>query len=439
MSQSKQPNLANKKLNLRAQIVKTLLMVQQGQSLASVLGKEIELVQERDRGLFHELLLGTLRQWFALKSIALPLLAKPLNNETVESCLYLGLYQLLCTRVSVHAAISETVDATKQLGYEPLAGVVNAILRNVSRGTTEYQAQLKAAHGLPSWLYKRVKKDWPEQLEQLCDDLKQIAPLTLRVNARKISREAYLNKLKAQEIACRMCEISEVAIVLEQSVQITSLPGFEKGWFSVQDEHAQLCAMLVPDLNDKIVLDACAAPGGKTAHLLEKYNVKKLIAIDQDAKRLLRVSENLERLDLTEQNDVEIIASDASSWKTSDELDCIVLDAPCSAIGVIRRHPDIRLLRQSSDIAQTVALQKQILNHLWQELKVGGTLLYITCSILKAENESQMIEFFKNHPNAEEIKIQAEWGIEQIHGRQLLPKTGQGDGFYYCKIKKIAM
>ncbi|MDV2439461.1 16S rRNA (cytosine(967)-C(5))-methyltransferase RsmB [Acinetobacter gerneri] len=438
MSQSTQPNLANKKLNLRAQIVKTLLIVQQGQSLASVLGHQIDQVNERDRALFHEILMGTLRQWYALKSIALPLLTKPLNNETVESCLYVGLYQLLCTRVPAHAVISETVDATKQLGYEALAGVVNAILRNVSRGKEQYQAQLKAAHGLPSWLYKRLKRDWPEQLEQLCENLKQIAPLTLRVNTRKISREAYLNKLKAQEIACQPCAISDVGIILEQAVQITALPGFEQGWFSVQDEHAQLCASLVPDLNDQVVLDACAAPGGKTAHLLEKYNVKKMIALDQDPKRLLRVSENLERLDLTERSPVEIIAADATTWQSKDALDCIVLDAPCSAIGVMRRHPDIRLLRLSTDIAQTVALQKQILDHLWQELKVGGTLLYITCSILKAENESQMQEFFQTHSNAKEIKIEADWGIEQTHGRQLLPQTAQGDGFYYCKIQKIA-
>lgn len=438
MSHSKEPNLANKTLNLRAQIVRTLLQVQQGQSLASLLHRQLENVNDRDRALFHELTLGTLRQWYALKSVTLPLLTKPLNNEPVESCLYLGLYQLLCTRIAVHAVISETVDAVKQLGFEPLSGVVNAILRRVSRETLEFQQQLNQAHGLPSWLFKRLKKDWPDQLDELCQNLKDTAPLTLRINQRKISREDYFNKLKGLEIKCRLCDISEVGIVLEQNVQITELPGFENGWFSVQDEHAQLCASLVPNLNDKTVLDACAAPGGKTAHLLEKYNVKNLFAIDQDAKRLLRVSENLERLDLSSQQHVEILASDATTWIAPQALDCIVLDAPCSAIGVMRRHPDIRLLRQSSDIAQTVALQKQILAHLWSQLKVGGTLLYITCSILKAENEHQMVEFFAEHPDAVEDKIEATWGIEQVHGRQLLPEHGHGDGFYYCRIRKTA-
>ena len=169
-------------LNLRAQVIRTLLAVQQGQSLASVLPQHLGKVAERDRALFHELVLGTLRQWYALKSVTLPLLVKPINNDTVETCLYVGLYQLLETRIAPHAAISETVTAVKQLGYQALSGVVNAILRRVSRETPDFQAALKQAHGLPSWLYKRLKKDWPEDVQELCHNLKQSAPLTLRVN-----------------------------------------------------------------------------------------------------------------------------------------------------------------------------------------------------------------------------------------------------------------
>ncbi|MFX6609846.1 SAM-dependent methyltransferase, partial [Acinetobacter baumannii] len=206
---------------------------------------------------------------------------------------------------------------------------------------------------------------------------------------RHIGRDAYLAKLQSLDIQARACLFSEAGIVLEQSVQITQLPGFEQGWFSVQDEHAQLCATLLPDLNNKTVIDACAAPGGKTAHLLEKFKPAQLIAIDQDPSRLVRVTENLNRLAL-DQSHTEILAADATKWTPVQPVDCIVLDAPCSATGVIRRHPDIRLLRQSSDIAQTIELQKQILEHMWQQLKVGGTLLYITCSILKSENEQQM-------------------------------------------------
>ncbi len=428
----------NSHLNLRAQVIRTLLAVQQGQSLASILPVHLSKVAERDRALFHELVLGTLRQWYALKSITLPLLVKPLNNETVETCLYVGLYQVLCTRVASHAAISETVTAAKQLGYQALSGVVNAILRRVSRETSEFQTALAQAHGLPSWLYKRLKKDWPEQLEQLTNTLKQTAPLTLRVNTRQISRDDYLEILHEQEIAAEACTVSAVGIVMLQNVHIPDLPGFDEGVFSVQDEHAQLCAMLLPNLDGKVVVDACAAPGGKTAHLLEKFQPKKLIALDQDAKRLLRVSENLERLQLNQEAQVEILAADATTWNASEAVDCIVLDAPCSAIGVLRRHPDIRLLRQSSDIQQTVALQQQILQQMWQQLKVGGTLLYITCSVLNAENEQQMQQFFAEHQNAKEVKIDANWGITQLYGRQLLPQEGRGDGFYYCRIEKTA-
>ncbi|MDM1312255.1 16S rRNA (cytosine(967)-C(5))-methyltransferase RsmB [Acinetobacter indicus] len=424
-------------LNLRAQVIRTLLAVQQGQSLASILPLHLTKVAERDRALYHELVLGTLRQWYGLKSITLPLLVKPLNNETVETCLYVGLYQILCTRIADHAAISETVTATKQLGFQALSGVVNAILRRVSRETSVFEQALQAAHGLPSWLFKRLKKDWPEQLEQLTQDLKQTAPLTLRVNQRKISREAYLNKLLGAGIQARPGERSDVAIILEQAVQIPELPGFDAGWFSVQDEHAQLCAQLLPDLNGKVVIDACAAPGGKTAHILEKFSPATLVALDQDPKRLLRVTENLERLQLTDTQQVEILAADATRWTSTEPVDCIVLDAPCSAIGVMRRHPDIRLLRQSADIQQTVELQQQILEQMWSQLKVGGTLLYITCSILKAENEQQMQQFFAQHADAKEIKIVTDYGVEQQYGRQLLPEAGRGDGFYYCRIEKI--
>ncbi len=170
--------------------------------------------------------------------------------------------------------------------------------------------------------------------------------------------------------------------------------------------------------------------------MLEKFKPAQLIAIDQDPSRLVRVTENLNRLAL-DQSHTEILAADATKWNPVQPVDCIVLDAPCSATGVIRRHPDIRLLRQSSDIAQTIELQKQILEHMWQQLKVGGTLLYITCSILKSENEQQMINFFTEHPDAKEVKIEADWGIEQVHGRQLLPEAQSGDGFYYCKIQRL--
>ncbi|UIJ75772.1 MULTISPECIES: 16S rRNA (cytosine(967)-C(5))-methyltransferase RsmB [unclassified Acinetobacter] len=431
------PNASTRDLNLRAQVVKTLLAVQNGQSLQSVLAQQMNIVSDKDRALFHELVLGCLRQWYALKQLTLPLLSKPVDNQVVETCLYLGLYQLLCTRVAAHAAISETVEAAKQLGMGSLSGLINAILRRATRETEQFYDVLEQATNLPSWLTKRLKKDWGEQFDELSYELKQIAPLTLRVNTRQVSRDEYLDILEDEGIDAHRCELSNVGIVMDESLHIPSLPGFEAGGFSVQDEHAQLCATLLPNLDGKFVIDACAAPGGKTAHILETFQPKKLIALDQDEKRLKRVVENLDRLDLDGKH-VEIQTADAITYTAPELADCIVLDAPCTAVGVMRRHPDIRLLRQSGDIAKTVVLQKQILENMWKQLKVGGTLLYITCSILKAENEQQMVEFFANHADAQEIKIEADWGVEQIHGRQLFPKVGYGDGFFYCLIQKTA-
>lgn len=428
---------SSSQLNLRAKLIQLLVAVQNGQSLSQLQPHYLAQVQIQDKALFHELSLGVLRQWFALKQVVLPLLDKPLADIPVETALYLGLYQILCTRVAEHAAISETVAAVKQLGFESASGLVNAILRRAVRERVSLQQQLEQAHGLPSWLYKRLKKDWSDEVELLCQTLKKTAPLTLRVNQRQIGRDAYLEKLQQSGVAARICLDSEVGIVLEQSVVIPQLVGYEQGWFSVQDEHAQLSATVLPNVTDKVVLDACAAPGGKTAHILEKYAPKVLYALDIEQGRLQRVSENLQRLQLQTEN-VKIITADASCWQAEQPLDCIILDAPCSATGVLRRHPDIRLLRKSSDILQTVALQAKILQHLWSQLKPNGYLLYITCSILKAENEQQMAQFFVQHSDAKEITINADWGIVQQYGRQLLPSQGQGDGFYYCLLQKQA-
>lgn len=426
------------KMNLRAQVINALLEIQEGRSLSTVLDRYLNNIDEKNKALFHQLILGTLRQWHSLKAITLPLLEKPLQNPTVETCLYLGIYQILCTRTALHAALSETVDAVKQLGFATLSGVVNAILRRVSNEEDFFLEQLNNAHGLPSWLYKRLKKDWPEQVLELSQNLKQSAPLTLRINQKYISRTTYLNKLSVDDIITEKCVFTDQGISLPDGANIKKLVGFEEGLFSVQDEHAQLCADLLPNLDDKFVIDACAAPGGKTCHILEKYKVKTLTAIDYDENRLFKIQENLDRLRLKKENQVRLIAADASEWQSEELADVVVLDAPCSATGVIRRHPDIRLLRQPNDILQTVELQKAILNNMWSQLKVGGHLLYITCSILKVENVEQIENFLSQNSNAEEVKLDVSWGIDEKYGRQLLPKNNKGDGFYYCLLEKVA-
>ena len=423
-------------VNLRAKVVQTLIKVQEGKSLASILHYELEKIAPQDKSLFHELVLGTLRQWFSLKAITLPLLEKPLNNIVVETCLYVGLYQTLFTRIAEHAAISETVTATKQLGYEALSGVVNAILRKSLRDKEKFQIELSQTHGLPSWLSKKIKKDWPEYYAELCQELKKTAPLTLRINQRKISQADYLKLLHQENIKAEVTSVSKVGIHIQESVNIKELPGYDLGWFSVQDEHAQICGELSLELNNKTVIDACAAPGGKTSHLLEKYSPKFLTALDQDELRLQRVTENLKRLDLLTDH-VEVLCADAAQWQPKEKVDCIILDAPCSATGVIRRHPDIRLLRKSEDITKIIELQKNILNHLWMQLKENGILVYITCSILKDENSKQINDFFAKNKDAIEVSHQNTKAIPQTYGMQFIPlNSTSGDGFYYCIIKK---
>lgn len=427
----------HKTLNLRAQIVILLTKIQNGESLSTLLEQHLNKIHDKDKALFHELTLGTLRHWYALKSVCLPLIKTPIDNNTLHATLYLGLYQLIYTRIPAHAAISETVTAIKQLQLSQFSALVNAILRQYTREPEQFNKAIQNSHALPSWLYKRLKNNWPNQINELTTQLKNNTQLTLRVNSRKTSRSDYLSQLKHQGIEAEIGQLSPYAITLHSPVSIKNLPGFNDGLFSIQDEHAQLCCSIVPNLDQKTIIDACAAPGGKTTHLLEVFSPKQLIAIDDNSSRLLRIHENLDRLQLNHLN-YEIICKDATTWQNDYQADIIIVDAPCSATGVIRKHPDIKLLRKPSDIEQTVTLQKKILDNLWPQVKVGGYLLYITCSILKAENEQQMIDFFNKNLTAHEEKFQASWGIQQQYGRQLLPTGQTGDGFYYCLIKKLA-
>lgn len=430
----------NAQLNLRANVIVAVQAVLHGQSLAQLLPEWLSHIATQDKALFHELLLGSLRQWFALKSIVLPLLKQPPQEQMLESCLYVGAYQVLCTNIVHHAVLSETVEAIKQLGHPYFSSVVNAILRKLSREQTHYQTQLQQAHGLPSWLFKRLKKDWVEQLDTLVQVLKQPAPLTLRVNQKRLSRQDYQQQLEALAIQSTPCQYAKQGLTLTQRQHIPQLLGYAEGWFSVQDEHAQLCgdicAELFGDLSDKVVIDACTAPGGKLTHFLEHHQAKHIFAVDNDAQRLSKVQENIQRLQLDGAN-LSLMTADATTWQSPQPADCILLDVPCSATGVIRRHPDIRLLRQPQDIANLVELQRAILEQMWQQLNVGGLLLYMTCSLLKAENEQQMIDFFARHADAKERVLNVAWGIAQQHGRQLLPSTDGGDGFYYCVLEKM--
>jgi 16S rRNA (cytosine967-C5)-methyltransferase len=432
-------------VNPRLAAARALTAVLTGKaSLNSALPKQLDKVAARDRGLTQELAFGTARWQPRLAALADQLLQKPFKaaDKDVEALLLVGLYQLFYTRIPAHAALGETVGCVQQLKKPWAKALLNAVLRNAQRDGAalllelEHDPVVRTAH--PRWLQKALKAYWPEQWEAICAANNAHPPLILRVNRRHLSRDAYLAQLHSCAIAAQPCPFSADGILLAQALDVSGLPGFAAGEVSVQDEAAQLAAELLELAPGQRVLDACCAPGGKTCHLLEvEPALAAVVGIDLEAKRLVRVQENLDRLQLSAQ----LIAADArhtEQWWDGQPFQRILLDAPCSATGVIRRHPDIKLTRQPGDIAALAQLQGELLDALWPTLAVGGVLLYATCSVLPAENTEVLGAFLARTPGARELAIAGEFGLPQPHGRQLLPQEGGHDGFYYAKLIKIA-
>lgn len=432
-------------MNPRLAAARALAAVLNGKaSLGSSLPPLLDRVEPRDRALAQDLAFGTARWQPRLALLMDKLLQKPFKaaDRDVEALLLVGLYQLLHTRIPAHAAIGETVACVDKLKKSSLKGLLNAVLRRAQREHEALLAELDrdpvlhTAH--PRWLQKRLKADWPEQWQAICAANNQHPPLLLRVNRRQGSREQYLAELQAAGIAAEPCAFSRDGIHLPEACDVKTLPGFMEGRVSVQDEAAQLAADLLDLAPGQRVLDACAAPGGKTCHLLEaEPGLGHVTAIDLEQSRLARVRDNLDRLGL----DAELIAADGREtkvWWDGKPFQRILLDAPCSATGVIRRHPDIKLTRQEADIAALAKLQGELLDALWPTLEVGGILLYATCSVLPQENSDNIGAFLARTPGARELDITGPFGLKQAHGRQLLPQDGGHDGFYYAKLIKIA-
>ncbi|MBS7556979.1 16S rRNA (cytosine(967)-C(5))-methyltransferase RsmB [Pseudomonas sp. RC4D1] len=437
-------------MNPRLAAAKALTAVLNGKaSLNSSLPVQLDKVEVRDRGFTQDLAFGTARWQPRLSALAAKLLQKPFKaaDADVEALLLVGLYQLLYTRVPAHAAIGETVGCADKLKKPWAKALLNAVLRRAQRESEALLAELehdpvvRTAH--PRWLQKSLKAFWPEQWEAICAANNAHPPMILRVNRRHHSRDAYLKLLSQAGVAAKACVYSQDGIVLDEAGDVRSLPGFAEGWVSVQDEAAQLAADLLELAPGHRVLDACCAPGGKTCHILEvQPQLAGVVAVDLEAKRLVRVRENLDRLGL----DAQLIAADGrdtQAWWDGQPFQRILLDAPCSATGVIRRHPDIKLTRQAEDIAALAQLQGELLDALWQTLEVGGILLYATCSTLPTENTEVIEAFLSRTPGARELDIggqlgQPAAGLKQPHGRQLLAQEGGHDGFYYAKLIKIA-
>ena len=429
-------------MNLRgcaAQILSRV--ISDGYSLTAALDNQLpKLKDHKDRAFVQALCYGVIRHYYTLDFIVEQLLSSPLKPKDgdIKALLLVGLYQLQHMRVKPHAAVSETVAATR---HKPWAkSLVNAILRRYLRDAIELQsacsANRQATLNHPDWIIQALAASWPTQNQQILAANNQPPPMALRINLLQNNRTQYLQLLAELDINAQAVAHCPTALILENALNVEQLPGFTEGRVSVQDVAAQLAAGLLDAKPGHRVLDMCAAPGGKTAAILEQQTgLQSMLAIDIDAKRLKRVSDNLQRLHLQ----ADVLTADASnpqSWAEGRLFDRILLDAPCSGFGVIRRHPDIKLLRRESDIAALQDLQAKILKAAWTLLAPGGILLYATCSVLKQENEEQIARFLTEHSDAVDIAIDADWGITRPHGRQILTGDLAMDGFYYAKLGK---
>jgi 16S rRNA (cytosine967-C5)-methyltransferase len=427
--------------NIRLVAANTLLpLLNNTGSLSSHLPSAQALVAANDRALLQELCYGTARHFPQLMAIAHQLLDRPMRSrdDDVLCVLLVGLYQLMAMRIPAHAAISESVDAVKSLDKPKHAGLVNAILRRFEREKDTLLESLQSDEAFrfnhPDWFVQKLRANWPTQWEAILTANNQHPPMTLRVNRLKATRDTYLTQLSDEGIDAFATPFSEDGITLATPCDVQILPGFDEGVVSVQDEAAQLAAELVNPQAGERILDACAAPGGKLCHLLEMRPDCTVDALEVDQRRATRIDENLSRLGLN----ANVIIGDASQtdWHQGELYDRILVDAPCSATGVIRRNPDIKIVRQGEAIHTLATLQHSILTTLWGLLKPGGQLVYATCSVFSQENDKQIARFIKAHPDATAVPIDAAWGEAQTYGRQLFPTTGGHDGFYYAVLTK---
>lgn len=398
------------------------------------------LADPRDRALFTALLSDGARWWLRFDPALDRLLDKPLRQKepAVHALLVLGLVQLEILELPDYAAVAATVQAARALQRPRLAGLVNAVLRRWQRERTELVAILDAKpqtrHAHPAWLAKAIARDWPEQADAVMAADNVEPPLMLRANRRRTTREAFLEQLHAAGYAAEPHPWLADGIVLPHSADITRMPGFAEGLFAVQDGAAQIAGDLAGVRDGLRVLDACAAPGGKACHLLERAELA-LTAVESDAGRAKRIRQNLERLGLH----AELVIGDAGqpdAWWDGRPFDRILIDAPCSATGVLRRRPDVRLHRRESDVQPLAAQQRRILDALWPLLAPGGRLVYVTCSLLKAENEAVVQAFLAERPEARATAFTLPAGHAAGVGWQILPGDGDLDGMYYAVLER---
>jgi 16S rRNA (cytosine967-C5)-methyltransferase len=438
---------------IRARAAESVAQVVAGRSL-DVLADVGDTAQER--GLFRALVYDSIRWYLRLDALLIRLLARPEQKiePQVRALAIIGLYQLLYTEIPPHAAVAETVNAARFLGRQRASGLLNAILRRCQREANEMLADidrniaLRTAH--PRWFVDEVRRNFPSGFESVLDANNVRPPFWLRVNRLRTSGSDYRRRLEAEGIAIAASLFDDEALLLERAIDVHALPGFAEGDVSVQDAAAQWAARLVAPQPGERVLDACAAPGGKTCHLLElQPQITELVAVDVAGPRLERVQQNLSRLGLQ----AHLVVGDAeqpASWWDRKPFDRILLDVPCSATGVIRRHPDIKLLRRPNDIAALAQRQTALLTSLWPLLAAGGRLVYASCSALRAENAEVVGEFAQRTRDVREVTPQLvrDLGERELGMKQFATEESQGpgfriaagtadmDGFYYACLEK---
>ncbi len=395
---------------------------------------------ERDRAFASACVYGVLRHRYSLGAALAQLVRKPLRRKDadIEALLLAGLYQVTHMQVPAHA-IDASVEAARGLRKRWACGLVNAVLRRALDGLPDPAPDdEQARYEHPAWLIERVRADWPQDWQGVLAANNAQAPLTLRVNAARGTREAWLAELAAAGHPARPTRHAPHGVRLERACAVETLPGYADGRFSVQDEAAQLAAGLLRLEGATRVLDACAAPGGKTAHILELAAPgTEVVALDRDAQRMADVAGNLARLGLA-CTQVTADAAATDTWWDGRPFERILLDAPCSATGVIRRHPDIRLHRRADDITALAQTQARLLAALWPLLAAGGSLLYATCSILAAENDACIAAFVAANHDAAVDRLDVPWGRATALGRQVLPGEDDMDGFFYARLSKCA-
>jgi len=404
----------------------------------------ITSLDPQQRAFAKQLLFGTIRHYHQLKGILDQLLQKAFKHKDQDLAILLmmGIYQLGYLSTADHAALSQSVEMTRKINKSWASGLVNGVLRQYLRNKQSIEQQLSAANTFryshPNWIINQIQQDWPDQADQILQANNRQGPMCLRVNTQQISRDAYRAQLLALDLECEPHPIAPDALLLTKACDVVQLPGFSQGLVTVQDAAPQLVVELLQLQSGLRVLDGCAAPGGKTTHILQRQADVKLVSVELSESRMQKIRQTLDRMGL----DCELKCADilqTDDWWDGEAFDRILIDVPCTASGVIRRNPDIKIHRTKQDLKNTLALQQKILHSVWSLLKPGGILVYATCSLFKQENEQQIDRFLQTNPAKLVVlpqQLASQLASHSQLGYQILPAEFEMDGFYLCALKK---